>query len=281
MRVTARDTIEKGQTLLVIPERDLLLSSRDETPKKLWNLYSKVAKRFRSVACKDEHLKQFVRLRDVWLAIRIMNIISEKDSFMKSGNDLCPAIDPLWLQGDTWPSEEELLESFLGYWDEKQIEGIWGYKGLETGDIGSMRQFLILSVLADEFQLKRNLTTGRLRGRLYEAHVLPLLCRIIDYNLGLLQGPKNATTSADAVKTVKTKTGWEATALLARVAYRETLLSWRHAFVQKAVGKLGRNSEDFFYETAHPRCLASGRGCKQPQRKPGNLKIWVSMIILA
>jgi hypothetical protein len=145
-------------------------------------------------------------------------------------------------------------------------------QGIEDGDVGSMRQFLILAVLADEFELNRNLATGRLREPLYESRVLPLLCRMIDYNLELLQGPENATTSADDAKRAKAlinsnsvsstqSSAWEASALLARVAYRETLLAWRHAFFRKAVSLVGPSVEDLLYETAHPCCPARGKGC--------------------
>eukprot|EP00531_Pseudo-nitzschia_arenysensis_P001903 CAMPEP_0116129174 /NCGR_PEP_ID=MMETSP0329-20121206/7788_1 /TAXON_ID=697910 /ORGANISM="Pseudo-nitzschia arenysensis, Strain B593" /LENGTH=519 /DNA_ID=CAMNT_0003623433 /DNA_START=127 /DNA_END=1684 /DNA_ORIENTATION=- len=102
-------------------------------------------------------------------------------------------------------------------------------QGHEFRDIGLMRHFLILAMLADEYELNRNFNTGKLRGSLYEDRVLQLLCKMIDYNLGLLQGPTNGTTSSDdvkAAKAIESTSPWEASALLARVAYRETLLAW-------------------------------------------------------
>ena len=178
------------------------------------------------------------------------------------------------------------LTAIMPYFEEKGYPGMVypGKKttldlynqGIEEVDVMSMRHFLILAVLADEFELHRNLTTGKLRGNLYESRVLPLLCRMIDYNLELLQGPESATTSADDARRAKTlldsnsssnsessakSSAWEASALLARVAYRETLLAWRHAFFKKAVYLAGLSVENLLYETAHPCCPTRGNGC--------------------
>lgn len=534
--VTATAAIKKGQSLMVIPKVDMLQSVQGSTPKELLPLRKKLTQKFRLEARKDEHLGRFVSLPPTWLAVRIMNLLSTKNSSRSSSNhgDSPPltAMDPFWLQSDTWPSEDELKDSYLGYWDKHKVEEIWGYKssltmewihrieklnqvfenivypllqkeagggkdfvdenlpsnsellkstggscsrkellrntywyadgivftrshgttdavdenehtdcqiiplvdlfngdvtgatvdtstsvnvklvrgkwpflgggnfrnecnltcscvyalrnieareelvisygddltvnafmikygavpkslleptkvrcnirlwcdpaflpeepqriacvrrndgfplkdiandrdcslteilpygeetgypgmvypgkkttldlynqGIEGGDVGSMRHFLILAVLADEFELYRNMTTGKLRGSLYESRVLPLLCRMIDYNLELLQGPESATTSADDAKRARAlinsncnsnsessaqSSAWEASALLARVAYRETLLAWRHAFFRKAVSLSGPSVEDLLYKTAHPCCPGRGKGC--------------------
>ena len=144
--------------------------------------------------------------------------------------------------------------------------------GREHDNILSVRQYLIIAVLADDYELQRNLTTGRLRGPLYEGRVLPLFCRLIDYNLNLLLcndidnnsssgGGSNATmtvrTSIDDMEKVQLSLSslpssslsqplsqWETGALVARVAYRETLLMWRHAFVAKGLSIFDNTSSD-------------------------------------
>jgi len=157
--------------------------------------------------------------------------------------------------------------------------------GVEHATIGSVRQYLILSELADDFELQRHFSTGRLRGPLYENRVYPLLCRIIDYNLGLLCSEdvtsaldiqqaffpsKEEGISSNNNNTVQlasvSSSSWERAALLARVAYRETLLMWRHAFVMKGLSAVATNGEQetykhlFFEAIQAPRCVTMG-GC--------------------
>ena len=102
--------------------------------------------------------------------------------------------------------------------------------------IKSMRQYVTLAVLADEEELQRNIDTGRLRGNLYLARALPLMVEVVDYNIELLSGGAGTSiTSADDAKRAADSTipRWERDCLLARVAYRESLLSWRYAFIKK------------------------------------------------
>lgn len=105
----------------------------------------------------------------------------------------------------------------------------------EPDVIKSMRQYLILAVLADDFELNRNYNSGRLRGPLYESRVMPLLCQMVDYNIQQLTKDGETTTSAEDVEraTSENVPSWEKSCLLARVAYRESLLMWRHAFDQR------------------------------------------------
>ena len=117
---------------------------------------------------------------------------------------------------------------------------------------------------------------------MYTPKIFPFMLRMIDYNIELLQGETNATSSSDDVKTATAKfheeeSTWEASALLARVAYREALLAWRHAFVQKAVEILGPEVQDILYESAHPCCPTREIGCQvcgrtYPSMKCGRCK---------
>jgi hypothetical protein len=128
--------------------------------------------------------------------------------------------------------------------------------GYEPGIMKSMRQFLTLAMCADAEELNRNVTTGRLRGHLYELQVLPLMCKMIDYNLELL-APGMVGTSEDDVKQAQ-KTGmpaWEKAALLARVAYRESLVIWRWSIDSRALFFQNERCQI----AAHP-CIANG-GC--------------------
>ena len=139
-------------------------------------------------------------------------------------------------------------------------------QGREHDDIMSVRQYLILSELADDFELHRNLTTGRLRNAIYEERVMPLFCRMIDYNLKLLCSSGDITSAIDIKQQASTTSSWERAALLARVAYRETLLMWRNAFVTKGLSAFGEKDKDnhkpLFFEAIHaPLCVTIG-GCE-------------------
>ena len=105
-------------------------------------------------------------------------------------------------------------------------------KCIEPDEVKNMRQFLILSVLADEEELERNYNTGRLRGPLYEEQVLPLMCAVVEYNIKLL-GP---STSAEDVELASHSDipAWKKTCLLARAVYRECLFMWKHTFIERA-----------------------------------------------
>ena len=112
MGVTARDTIEMGQTLVVIPENARLQSKRKVTPKELLRLHEKLTKKFRAEANKIEHLEKYRAVDETWLAVRVMNVLSGKNL----GKSNPPtAMNPLLLQAATWPSEDEMKESYYGY----------------------------------------------------------------------------------------------------------------------------------------------------------------------
>jgi len=104
----------------------------------------------------------------------------------------------------------------------------------ESEMIKSMRQYLVLAVLADEFELDRNLNTGRLRGPLYESKVMLVMCRVVDHNIKLLSGGATVASAEDAERASRPETpAWERSCLLARAAYRECLLAWRFAFARR------------------------------------------------
>lgn len=68
---------------------------------------------------------------------------------------------------------------------EQGLEDIEAYKRFdkEPDVIKSMRQYLIVAVLADDFELNRNYDMGRLRGPMYESRVLPVMCDVVDYTI--------------------------------------------------------------------------------------------------
>jgi hypothetical protein len=119
-----------------------------------------------------------------------------------------------------------------------------------------------------EDELKRNLATGNLRGALYNPEALKRLSALFQYNIELL----GATTSAeDAEKASRSDTpSWEKCCLLARIAYRESLLMW-----QRAVGLKARDASFEFDESDIP---SLGKGCVKfvdvnyPEMKCGKCK---------
>jgi len=160
----------------------------------------------------------------------------------------------------------------------------WMYsQGYEGTAIGSLRHYPILAVLADDYELDRNHATGKLRAHsARQASVPPLMCQAIDYHPGLLQGPNDATTNKCDVKRADAEEtpGWERTALLARVTYRETLIELRRGFCEKGMTKehqmhLPTGTIDCC-GVPHP-CLEEGTGCDicgrtYPRRKCSRCK---------
>lgn len=65
-------------------------------------------------------------------------------------------------------------------------------KGHEPGEMKCARQMIILSKLAERWDLERNLTKGHFRGPLYTENGLPLLCQLVDYNIEQLGGTRLA-----------------------------------------------------------------------------------------
>lgn len=106
--------------------------------------------------------------------------------------------------------------------------------GSETEFIGSMRHFIILaSCRLMEDELNRNYRTGKLRGALYNPEAYRRLCELFQYNIELLGG--DATSADDAAKASSPDIpSWEKCCLLARIAYRESLLMWQRALALKA-----------------------------------------------
>ena len=128
--------------------------------------------------------------------------------------------------------------------------------GEEPDDIKRTRQMVILSVLADDEELDRNLAIDALRGYRYQTEALQLMCKLIDYNLELL-APGMIVTSADDVESANKQDtpAWKKTALFARVIYRENLIMWRHIIgnIEGISHVDGNHDGDHF-------CLADG-GC--------------------
>ena len=143
-----------------------------------------------------------------------------------------------------------------------------GYESMEF--IGSMRHYTIIAAcqLMEDEELNRNLATGNLRGALYNPEALKRLSALFQYNIELLGG---ATTSAeDAEKASRSDTpSWEKCCLLARIAYRESLIMW-----QRAVGLKAKDASFDFNESDIP---SLGKGCQvcgrqYPEMKCGKRK---------
>jgi len=107
-------------------------------------------------------------------------------------------------------------------------------RGYESEVIGSMRHFIIVGsceLMKDE--LDRNYSTGKLRGALYNSEAFRRLYDLFDYNIEILGG--DATSADDAAKASSPDTpSREKCCLLARIAYRESLLMWQRAVALKA-----------------------------------------------
>jgi len=106
--------------------------------------------------------------------------------------------------------------------------------GYETEFIASMRHFIILaSCRLMEDETNRNYRTGKLRGLLYNSEAFRRLCDLFQYNIELLGG--EASSADDAAKASSPDApSWEKCCLLARIAYRESLLMWQRALSLKA-----------------------------------------------
>eukprot|EP00536_Pseudo-nitzschia_multiseries_P015666 jgi/Psemu1/327992/estExt_fgenesh1_pg.C_9290001 len=76
--------------------------------------------------------------------------------------------------------------------------------------------------------------------------------------------PPPATATWSVPRRRKLLPAWERAALLARVAYRETLLQWRHAFCQKAKALALQHKQQGTIDCGVPQphaCLVKGMGC--------------------
>lgn len=141
--------------------------------------------------------------------------------------------------------------------------------GYENEVIGSFRHFIIIgSCQLMEDELSRNYSTGKLRGALYNPEAYSRLCDLFEYNIEILGG--DATSADDAAKASSPDTpSWEKCCLMARIAYRESLLMWQRAVALKA------KSASFQFEESEIPSL--GKGCQvcgrsYPQLKCGKCK---------
>ena len=142
-----------------------------------------------------------------------------------------------------------------------------GYESEEF--IGSMRHFIIIAACQlMEDELKRNYTTGNLRGALYNPEALKRLSELFQYNIELLGGETTSAEDAEKASSFDTPS-WEKCCLMARIAYRESLLMW-----QRAVGLKARDASFDFDESDIP---SLGKGCQvcgrsYPEMKCGKCK---------
>mmetsp|Transcript_32764 Transcript_32764/g.49380 ORF Transcript_32764/g.49380 Transcript_32764/m.49380 type:complete len:538 (-) Transcript_32764:188-1801(-) len=141
--------------------------------------------------------------------------------------------------------------------DNRSLLEMYQY-GKEPDVIRKMRHFLILSKLANDSELERNLKTGRVPEGRYHFQVMGLMIKLIDHNLKLLTGDKNETSKNDVERAKKPDTPvWEKAVLMARVSYRESLIMWRHEF-----SKLGNVPLPDGTDEDALACLVNG-GCSR------------------
>jgi len=114
MNVVAQARIEKGETLLVIPEDARFSVSNVTTTDNLKSLHQDILKK-----C-HEHNPE-----DISLAVAIMYVLSKKGQGAPTSS-----LEPFFLQADTWPSEEAMKESSIFYWDDCKVRNIWNKSGL-------------------------------------------------------------------------------------------------------------------------------------------------------
>lgn len=105
----------------------------------------------------------------------------------------------------------------------------YNFQYMEPEGLTTMRQFLILSRVANDQELHTNYTSGRLRVDCdWQKDIAPLLVEMIDYNLEKLS--PNVSSSDKDIERIDLPDvpSWEKAALTARVVYRENLLMWRY-----------------------------------------------------
>lgn len=168
---------------------------------------------------------------------------------------------------DEFKSDEKLPLANFSCRDYSIQRYMDGYESMEF--IGSMRHYTIIAACQlMEDELNRNLATGNLRGALYNPEALKRLSALFQYNIELLGG--TTTSAEDAEKASRSDTSsWEKCCLLARIAYRESLLMW-----QRAVGLKARDASFEFDEADIP---SLGKGChvcgrQYPEMKCGKCK---------
>ena len=113
---------------------------------------------------------------------------------------------------------------------------------VESPDVASVRQFLVLGNLCTDEEVQRSLSTGRLRCQTTPEHIGQLLVQSVDYSVALLlqndsddsAKTKTKTSSAqDMEHAQETHDSWESLLLRGRVCQREALLQWRHLFCKR------------------------------------------------
>ncbi len=123
-------------------------------------------------------------------------------------------------------------------------------------------------------ELQRNYSLGKLRGALYNAEAFHRLYDLFDYNIEILGG--NATSADDAAKASSPDTpSWEKCCLLARIAYRESLLMWQQAIalkVKEAIKTAPMIAMQYDWEMPHSDVMPSFRGCQVCGRSYPELK---------
>lgn len=168
--------------------------------------------------------------------------------------------------------------------DKKLAIGTFGWRtdsvehyknGYDNEVIRSMRHFIIVGsceLMADELQ--RNYSLGKLRGALYDSEAFHRLHDLFDYNIEILGG--NATSADDAAKASSPDTpSWEKCCLLARIAYRESLLMWQRAValkVKEAIGTAPMIAMQYDWEMPNLDMVPPFKGCQVCGRSYPELK---------
>jgi len=106
----AKDDIKQDEILLVIPNATRISTSNVMNTKELRNLSKNIERK-----CKQVNA-QMIAPEDFALVVAVMHVLSKKQT---------EPTNPFVLQAFTWPSENEMKESSMFYWDESKIKEIW------------------------------------------------------------------------------------------------------------------------------------------------------------
>lgn len=109
--------------------------------------------------------------------------------------------------------------------------------GCEADELKGLRQFVLLCRCADTACLRTNIESGRLRSNTFDVGTLVGgMVAFVDYQLGLIAGASSddelllAASESDLLGgNGHLERPWMATARMARVSQRESLLMWRRA----------------------------------------------------
>jgi len=170
MGVMARERIQKDDVLLVIPE-----AVRFSTPNVLLCTSRNDKHNHQAMRAMNKKLLQtcsqwqnYFDPQEISLTVSVMHVLRRKSSPHIYSDE-----DPFVLQAATWPSEEDMKESSMFYWDASKV-----------------KEILNQSLLTSNFERRQ-----KVLREIFDGAVLPLLKRdadnFIDSNLSTLAAGSN------------------------------------------------------------------------------------------